>query len=330
MDFLPDPDQLALAAATRDFLEARFPIQRVRADVDNAQWSEIAQLGCLGLAADGEVGGAGATLLDEAFVFREVGRSLAPGPILSTLAAARVAEIAGNAGLAADLIVGKERAGRAVVADNNGAALVVDPCDARYALLVDEHRAVLYQMPESPAIHPGIEDGTVLARLTAASFGPAVAHVDNPAELGRLRRMLLILTSAQLAGIALATTDSATEHAKNRTQFGKPIGAFQAIKHKCADMATSAFAADNLMFMAALNETSNSSESDYDALAAAAFCRRAALANARGNIQIHGAMGFTAETSAHRYVKRVHLLCALEGLGHAGRRLGRLPHPDKE
>ncbi|OBI52001.1 acyl-CoA dehydrogenase family protein [Mycobacterium sp. E796] len=330
MDFLPDPDQLALAAATRDFLEARFPIQHVRAHVDNGQWSEIAQLGWLGLAADEEVGGAGATLLDEAFVFREIGRGLAPGPILSTLAAARVASIAGNAGLAADLIAGKERAGRAVVADNDGEALVVDPCEARYALLLEERRAALYQMPESLSTHPGIEDGTVLARLATASFGPAVAHVDDPVELGRLRRTLLILTSAQLAGIALATSDFATEHAKSRIQFGKPIGAFQAIKHKCADMATSAFAADNLMFMAALNETSNSPESDYDALAAATFCRRAALANARSNIQIHGAMGFTAETSAHRYVKRAHLLCALEDLGHAARRLARLPYPDKE
>jgi alkylation response protein AidB-like acyl-CoA dehydrogenase len=116
----------------------------------------------------------------------------------------------------------------------------------------------------------------------------------------------------------------ATQHAKNRAQFGKPIGAFQAIKHKCADMATNALAADNVTFFAALSETV-ASDSDYHALAAAACCRRAAFANARASVQIHGAMGFTVENSAHRFVKRTHTLCVAESFDKAAELLGGLP-----
>ena len=329
MDFLPDPEQQALAEATRDFVSARFPLQGGPADLDDAGWKEIAEMGWLGLAADEAIGGAGATLVDEAFVFREIGRGLVPGPILSTLAAARLAWWAGQSDLAAEIVAGNRRVARAVPAD--GALLIVGPREAALALVIGEHGAALHPIPEEPELHPGIEDGTVVARIPDTGLGAPVARIDDTEALSRLRGLVLILTSAQLAGIAQATTDQATEHAKNRVQFGKPIGAFQAIKHKCADMATNALAADNLTFFAALNDTLSAHGSDYHALAAAAFCRRAAFANVRANVQIHGAMGFTVETSAHRFVKRTHVLCTGEDLGRAARRLGNLRCPsDRE
>ncbi len=329
MDFLPDPDQQALAAATRDFVSARFPLQGGPAEIDHAQWCELAGMGWLGLAADEEIGGAGATLVDEAFVFREIGRGLVPGPVLSTLAAARLAHWAGAPDLAAELIAGHRRVARAVAAD--GGLLVMWPREAAIALVIDERGGMLHPIPEDPELHPGIEDGTAVARITQAQLGAPLARIDDGETLSRLRRLVLIHTAAQLAGIAQATTDQAVEHAKSRVQFGKPIGAFQAIKHKCADMATNALAADNLMFFAALNESLSPAGSDYHVLAAAAFCRRAAFANVRANVQIHGAMGFTVETSAHRFVKRTHALCAGEDLGRAARRLGSLRRPtDRE
>lgn len=324
MDFLPDSDQQALADATRDFVRARFPLQHNAAEVDDGQWKEIAEFGWLGLGADEEVGGAGATLVDEGFVFREVGRGLVPGPILSTLAAGRLAWWAGETDLAASLIGGERRAARAVEADADGTLLVLDPRGADVALLIGDRGAALHPMPDEPELHPGMEDGTVVARINADQLGEPLARLTDDDAVARLRRLILILTSAQLAGIAQATTDMACEHAKNRVQFGKPIGAFQAIKHKCADMATNALAADNLMFFAALNETLSASGSELHAQAAAAFGRRAAFANVRANVQIHGAMGFTVETHAHRYVKRTHVLSASEELGRSARRLGKL------
>lgn len=321
MDFLPDADQDALIEATREYVESRFPLTESIAHLDDIRWKEITELGWLGLAADEAAGGAGATLLDEVFVFREIGRGLVPGPILPTLAAARLAAWTGQAALSTELIGGHTRVARAIpLPGDNDRLLVLDAEDSTLVLLVEEDRAALYPTPKQLEPSPGLEDGTSVRHATRADLGPASVANDDGRTAGRLRRVLSILTSAQLAGICGATRDLATEYAKTRVQFGKPIGAFQAIKHKCADMATYALVADNVTFFAALTD-----QSDYHALAAAACCRRAAFANARANVQIHGAMGFTVEDNAHRFVKRTHTLCATESFDRAAELLGVLP-----
>jgi len=190
---------------------------------------------------------------------------------------------------------------------------------------VDGDRAALHAIPQHVELSPGLEDGTSVGRVGRVDLGHSSVVAEDRQTVNRIRRVLSILTSAQLAGICGATRDFATEHAKNRVQFGKPIGAFQAVKHRCADMATNALAADNVTFFAALTEMATPSDSDYHALAAASCCRRAAFANARTNIQIHGAMGFTVEDSAHRFVKRTHALCITESFDRAAELLGGLP-----
>jgi alkylation response protein AidB-like acyl-CoA dehydrogenase len=329
MDFLPDTDQQALADATRDFIVHRFPLNDCPVLLDDVHWKEIAELGWLGLATDEDAGGAGATLVDEAFVFREVGRGLVPGPILTTLAAARLAAWTGDSALAAELIGGRTRVARAVPATAAGDRLLItDAPGSALTLIVDEASAALYATPIDLELSPGLEDGTVLGRVRTDDLGTPVLGTEDAEIVARLRRVLSILTSAQLAGITGATRDLATEYAKDRVQFGKPIGAFQAIKHRCADMAVNALAAENVMFFAALAETTTMAGSEFHVLAAAAFCRRAAFANVRANVQIHGALGFTVEDSAHRFVKRTHALCSVEGFGRAATRLGTLAHPN--
>ncbi len=326
MDFLPDADQDALSEATRQYIQSRVPLSDSIARLDDIRWKEITELGWLGLAADEDAGGSGATLLDEVFVFREIGRGLVPGPILTTLAAARLAAWTGDTALSAELIGGQARVARAVpLPGDDDRLLVLDPEDSALVLVVDTDRAALYTAPQHLEPSAGLEDETSVGHTRLAELGAASAAADDTRTASRLRRVLSILTSAQLAGICGATRDLATEFAKSRVQFGKPIGAFQAIKHKCADMATHSLAADNVTFFAAVTEASGVSDPDYYALAAAACCRRAAFANARANVQIHGAMGFTVEDSAHRFVKRTHTLCATESFGRAAGLLGGLP-----
>jgi alkylation response protein AidB-like acyl-CoA dehydrogenase len=326
VDFLPDADQDALIEATRQYIGSRLPLTDSLARLDDVRWKEITELGWLGLATEEDAGGAGAALLDEVFVFREIGRGLVPGPILTTLAAARLAAWTGQTALSAELIGGQARVARAVpLPGDTDRLLVLDAEDSVLVLVVDRDRVALYSTPQRLEPSAGIEDGTSVGHARRADLGPASVADDDDRTVGRLRRVLSILTSAQLAGICGATRDLATEYAKNRVQFGKPIGAFQAIKHKCADMATHALAADNVTFFAALTEMTGAPTSDYQALAAAACCRRAAFANARANVQIHGAMGFTVEDSAHRFVKRTHILCATESFDRAAELLGRLP-----
>lgn len=326
MDFLPDSDQEALVEATQDYVRSRFPLGDPTA-LDDVRWKELAELGWLGLAADEAVGGAGATLLDEVFVFRELGRGVVGGPILTTLASARLAAWTGNAALASELVTGQKRVARAIEMPGEDRLLVLDPEETAMVLVVDDDRIAAYETPSLGELTPGLEDGTTVGHLDRADLGAPAVFSDDPKTVGALRRVLSILTSAQLAGIAGATSDLAVRYAKDRVQFGKPIGAFQAIKHKCADMATNALAADNVAFFAALTE-STTEGSDYHALAAAAFTRRAALANARSNVQIHGAMGFTVEDSAHRFVKRAHTLSLTEAFGESATRLGSLPNND--
>jgi len=326
VDFLPDADQDALIEATRRYIESRLPLADSIARPDDIRWKEIAQLGWLGLATAEDAGGAGATLLDEVFVFREIGRGLVSGPILATLVAARLAALMGQATLSTDLIGGQARVARAIaLPGDKDRLLLLDAEDSALTLLVDGDRVALYTTPQHLEPSPGLEDGTSVSHTGLADLGHADVVNEDRQTVSLLRHVLSVLTCAQLAGICGATRDLATEHAKNRVQFGKPIGAFQAIKHKCADMATNALAADNVTFFAALTEMASAPESDYHALAAAACCRRAAFANARANIQIHGAMGFTVEDSAHRFVKRTHALCVTESFDRAAELLGGLP-----
>ncbi|MBV6756207.1 acyl-CoA dehydrogenase family protein [Rhodococcus opacus] len=335
MDFLPDTDQIALVDSTRDFIHSRFPLNLPSGDreagavVDDIRWKEIAELGWLGLATAEEHGGFGATLLDEAFVFREIGRALVPGPVLSTLAAARLASWTTKTDLTQRLVSGQVRVSRAVLVPGSGntgdMVLLNDPQGSALTLLVTPTTALLSAAPTDVELSPGIEDDVMVGRTTASALGETLIRTDDTAVVSALSRVLSILTSAQLAGNAAATRDLATEHAKARVQFGKPIGAFQAIKHRCADMAINAHAAENVMFLAALTESQAPSGRDFDALAAAVFCRRAAFDNAQANIQIHGAMGFTVESPAHRFLKRAHSLSGTEGFGSASFRLAAQP-----
>jgi alkylation response protein AidB-like acyl-CoA dehydrogenase len=326
VDFLPDSDQDALIETTREYVESRFSLVDPSYPLEDVTWKEIAQLGWLGLATDEDAGGAGATLLDEVFVFREIGRRLVPGPILTTLAAGRLAAWTGDLAMANELVGGRSRVARALpVPAEEARVVLLDADDAPLTLVVDDTHAALHPTPPELKTHKGLEDQTTVSVVAREDLGPPRIVTHDAATVARLRRVLSILTSAQLAGITGATRDLATAYAKERVQFGKPIGAFQAIKHKCADMATNALAADNVTFFAALTELTAPTASDYNALAAAAFTQRAAFANARANVQIHGAMGFTVEDCAHRFVKRTHTLCVTEGFEKAAERLGVSP-----
>ena len=126
-----------------------------------------------------------------------------------------------------------------------------------------------------------------------------------------------VLLAASLAGIALATTEQSVEYGKVRHQFGQPVGGFQAVKHRCADMAARAEVAVSQVYWAALCLDGNSADASAHSLAARVVANQAAVTNSQVNVQNHGGIGFTWEHSAHRYVTRArlwtHLLGGLPG-----------------
>jgi alkylation response protein AidB-like acyl-CoA dehydrogenase len=329
MDLIPDAGQLAVIDATRSFVESRFQLSDPAPQLDEVRWKEIAELGWLGLGTDEESGGASATLLDEVLVFREIGRGLVCGPVLTTLVAARLAAWSAATDAAQEMIAGHTRVARAIpLPGRPNHLLLLDAVPSAFTLIIDEEAVALHSTPPHLGSSPGLEDRTSISSVHRSELGPPEISTADRQTVSRIRRIHSILTSAQLAGIAGATRDLATEYAKDRNQFGKPIGAFQAIKHKCADMAINALAADNVTFFAALTEATAHIGSNRHALAAAAYTRRAAFVNSRLNLQIHGAMGFTTEDSAHRFVKRTHALNVADVFAHPAAQLGALPAPD--
>jgi len=234
---------------------------------------------------------------EAALVFEELGRALVPGPLVATFLAAPWIDGAATG----ETIVGRFEPGTPVSVVEHPADL-----DALFTLAPDGVRrldpaAIATRPVERPvdALTPlGIVEGDVPA-------GELVADVDA-AERARL--VGTVLTSALQLGLALRATELATEYAKEREQFGRVIGSFQAVKHLCADMLVRAEVARAAVYAAAV---ALDGRSDDDALRATAAAKilagDAAIANGKAGIQVHGGIGFTWEHDLHFFMKRSQL-----------------------
>jgi len=127
-------------------------------------------------------------------------------------------------------------------------------------------------------------------------------------DAATLRTLATLLAAAEAVGVAERTLEDSVEYAKVRQQFGRPIGSFQAVKHRCADMAVRAEVARSLTTFAAVALAEGEETAPRHVAAAKVLASDAALANAADNIQNHGGMGFTWEADAHIYLKRAWLL----------------------
>jgi alkylation response protein AidB-like acyl-CoA dehydrogenase len=320
VNLLPSPEQAELTAAAARFLAAAAPVNDA-----GALWGEMASLGWLAIGVSAELGGAGGSAADQALLFRELGRALAPGPLLGTALGVAVAIAGGHAELAQSLMNGGTTAALAepwrdgsagVAGGEAGAAGGGARVSGRFRLLdVDTAGWVTVLTPNGLAI-VGAEqvrdrahslpapDATVpvaLAQLDGVDAELAVTgEVDRSAVVARGR----ILAAALLVGILEAVRDLSVAYVLQREQFGKPIGSFQAVKHRCADMAVRAEAAGSLLWLAALSLDAGAPDAARLAASVKALASEYAVVSAHDNVQNHGGMGFTAECSAHLYVKR--------------------------
>lgn len=312
MDMLPTPEQRQIEDSIGAFLAERFsggsPLQA--APVDARDWSELAGLGVFAIGLPEELGGAGLGLAEEVLVAREIGRHLVSPRALATGFAARLAARAGQGELAAELASGARAAAFAVrdPSVSTGAMLVVDHAEGDLMISLEGQRMSLFE--------PGADGGAVepldwgLA-MRLAEPGRAVADIsDND---GALALGFGLQIAAALAGISEAARDDAVKHAREREQFGQLIGAFQAVKHKCADMAVRSAVAWSQTVFAALAVQSGRPDAALNAASARWLAQKAALTNASENIQVHGGMGFTHEHIAHRFLKRAHTLAEIGG-----------------
>ena len=324
MNLLPSGEQTQIVDSLKDFLSDRAPVSRFRppapqiGNADRQFWPQLGELGFLGIGLGESQGGIGFTAAEEMLAYREFGRHLLSPAVLGLTLGARVAAKAGSE-LLDEMLRGRlpvglaNSRGRAKLgAECSGEFHLFDAKDAAWVLVCDETGAALLRREDFTDVAEvrGTDHVIGLERARLAAVRPAI-WIETASEAIYPRAQLLI--GAYAAGIAEATRDMAVEYAKTRQQFGKPIGSFQAIKHICADMAIRAEAALCQVIYAALVQSEQQAGEEFHSVAAKLVSVDAALKNAAQNIQVHGAIGFTAEADAHSFMKRAHVIEQLWG-----------------
>ncbi|MBR0652006.1 acyl-CoA/acyl-ACP dehydrogenase [Roseomonas terrae] len=312
VDLLPDPEQRQIEESFVEFVTKELPIDRLRGgespNRDRELWQRIAHLGWLGLSIPEDAGGVGLSLAEETLLFRVCGRALVTPSLLATVLAARVALETKDAAAIETLLGGRRRAAFALAMPGSRPAklLLLDAHPEDLLLLLHPAGARLIE-PSDLGVWQELDpfDGTLTlaqADYPRADQAPAVTS-------SILRRADLLLAALQV-GAAEAARDMAVAYAKDRNQFGQPIGSFQAVKHHCADMAVRCEAAGAQLAFAACAERDGIGEPEGPAQALL-IARDAAMRNGAANIQIHGGLGFTAECHAQLFMKRAQVLAQL-------------------
>jgi alkylation response protein AidB-like acyl-CoA dehydrogenase len=351
-EFTFTDEQVQLRTAVRKFCAENFEEQTVRRlmesdpPFDAGVWTRLgAELGVLGLSVPEADGGVGGSLVDQAVAVEELGASLACGPVFGTVFLAIPALVAASPGpvrdgLLAELVEGRRTAAFAVT-DRAGAfdpaAVTViasgDTVAGTVERVVDAGAAdvllVSANGPDGVALYaveaagPGV-DRTPLATLDLTRPQATVRFSDAPARLvadsGEAQRVIehaLQVGSALLAveqvGAAQHLLDLSVDYAKTRLQFGRPIGSFQAVKHRLADLLVDLEHARSAAYHAVWALTDGSDDPVLAASIAQATASAAFARVATDTIQVHGGIGFTWEHQAHLYFKRATTDAALLG-----------------
>jgi alkylation response protein AidB-like acyl-CoA dehydrogenase len=257
-------------------------------------WATVADLGVTALAVPERFGGLAAHPVDLVVATERLGRWCVPGPVAESVAVAPVLLAGGDDRLEAlatgDLI--------ATVAMPPTMPRAVD-CEAAGITLLALDGCVADATPGTS--HASVDPSRTLYDVT-------ISGDARPADLARAYEFGALATAAQLVGAGEALLAAGVEYAKQRTQFGRPIGAYQAIKHKLADVHIAVELARPLLYGAALSLADGSPDTARDVSAAKVAAAEAALLAARSVLQTHGAIGFTAEHDLSLWLLRVQAL----------------------
>ncbi|BDT92777.1 putative acyl-CoA dehydrogenase FadE [Nocardia sputorum] len=263
---------------------------------------QLAEAGVLGLAVAEEHGGIGAEPIDLVVAFQEIGRAAVPGPLVETAAAipALLQALPDQEPAARWLpgFVEGTALGTVAFASDGPGGVALDADTAEVVLLAGDrqlstgHRTGLVR-----SVDPARRLFTVAAAETVAEGDGARAAAAAGFDTGTLA------CAAQLLGAGKALLHASTEYAKQRKQFGKPIGEFQAVKQKLADVLIALDLAEPLLFRAALTMTETTRGRDVSAAVIA--CGDAAYRAARAALQVHGAIGYTAEYDLSLWLTKV-------------------------
>ncbi|MFZ0388711.1 MAG: acyl-CoA dehydrogenase family protein [Solirubrobacteraceae bacterium] len=303
MDFDLTEDQQEIKRVARDLLGARSTMAQVRSAADSrryddALWQEIVGLGWTGIAVDERHGGQGLGAVELAVLLEELGYACAATPFLSTAVVASVLQSAGTdrqrERWLPGLVSGEVRAGV------GPRELVLDGSEADIVLLITGDSAVLLESFDSEplqTIDPTRRcarvrgDGELLGSDAAARFAVAVA--------------------SEVIGVCQRALEMTVDYVKERKQFGVPVGSFQAVSHRCAQMLLHTESARSAGYFAAWTADADPERLPEGAALAAAAAATGGREVTASAIQNHGGIGFTWEADVHWLYKRAELDRAL-------------------
>ncbi len=346
MDFSFDDQQLEFRSQLRGFFERECTAADVRATFggpvragpgapdtpqppDRKRWKQLAQMGVVGLTAPESEGGLGLGAVDLAGLLEEAGRAALPEPLAenTALALPLLADISSEhaeGATARDNPVAIARDWMKLVASGDAIATVVPDAgapavwgDGADVLVVFSSDRIVVARADEADVTPvaSIDPTRRLATIAVRDGGGSILSEGAASRVhaDRLHRRGTFASAAVLLGAADRLISFAREHALERTQFGRPIGSFQAVKHHLANAYVGLEMARPVVYRAAWSLDEDAGTAARDCSMAKALASDAALQAARVALQVHGAMGYTWEHDLHMWLKRVWVLASSWG-----------------
>src|SRR3954451_6405105 len=311
MNFDFTDDQRAIKETARDLLAKRFKLERLRELAESKQyaddaWSEVSDLGWPGIFIEEENGGQGLGVLELVILLEELGYVLAPMPFLSNAAAGLVLQDAGVTDRLEGIASGETRGTVGVVKDGR-ANLVPDAEEADVIVLIDGTDATLVDRADAQGEAIDAIDPTRRYAAVTSNGGESIGDVS------RGRDLIALATAAELVGISQRALEMAVEYAKDRKQFDRPIGAYQAVSHACAEMLKQTEGARSLVYYAGWAAGAAPDEVPLAASMAKSYASDAGWFTTASSLQVHGGIGFTWQHDLHWFLKRAKTDAVLYG-----------------
>jgi alkylation response protein AidB-like acyl-CoA dehydrogenase len=335
-------EQQAIKSTAREFLAARYKSERIRElaesehGFEQSDWEEMAELGWPGLALPEEWGGQGLGIVDLAVLFEEIGYALAPSPLLSATVAGLALAINGrneqkdrwlrplasgeargtvalfDAGTPArigDFTMEAGADGDGVVLEGEK-VLVMDAASADFFLVAtSDGRRYLVERDTDGVSVTAEKSIDLTRRLYSVRFDGVKVGADATMNGGQEDYLPVlwracVAIAAESTGIAQRTMEMAVSYAKDRQQFGRPIGAYQAVSHRCAQMLLETENSRSAVYGAAWAADAEPESLPLAASMAKAYASDAGWRVPDASIQVHGGIGFTWEHDLHFFLKR--------------------------
>ncbi len=316
MEFDFNDEQREIKSIAHEFIAARFKPDKVRelaeseSPYDDGLWREMCELGWAGIAIATDHGGQGLGVLELVILQEELGYALAPSPMVSNAFAGTLIEIAGS-----DSQKARWLPGIAAGEPRGAAALTFEP----EPLVGAAEGAAVLVLNDGEVARLVEADGVSLERVdlidtTRAYYRASAEGGDRlPGEVSPAVDVGAVALAAELVGVAQRALDMAVDYAKERQQFGRPIGAYQAVSHRLAEMLWDVEEARSLVYYAAWCAGAQPESLPLAASMAKARASDSANSVTHNAIQTFGGIGFTWEHDVHFLLKRARVSAQLLG-----------------